>query len=216
MGYRLPFRNRDEAAEYLLQALKTYRGQDPLILAIPRGAVPMAARIAAGLGGEANVVLVRKLRAPHQPELAIGAIDESGQYFLNHYAQGLSVDEEYLEREKQLQMKVLRERRELYTPARPQVDPRERIVIVVDDGIATGSTMMAALRALRSKSPKRLIAATAIAPSDTLARLRPYADEIVCLETPLNFQAVGQFFEDFSQVSDEEVVHLLRESRQSA
>ena len=216
MGYSLPFRNRGEAAEYLLQSLRVYRGQNPLVLAIPRGAVPMAARIAEGLGGEANVVLVRKLRAPHQPELAIGAIDETGHCYLNPYAQGLSIGEEYLEREKRLQLKTLQERRKLYTPARSQVDPRERIVIVVDDGIATGSTMMAALRALRTKGPKKLIAATAVAPPDTLERLRPYADEIVCLEAPLNFQAVGQFFEDFSQVSDEDVVDLLRESRHSA
>lgn len=212
----MPFRNRDEAAEYLIQALKPYRGQNPLVLAIPRGAVPMAVKIAQALDGEVNVVLVRKLRAPHQPELAIGAIDESGHYFLSPYAQALGISEEYIEKEKRLQMQTLQERRALYTPARLMVNPRERIVVVVDDGIATGSTMTAALRALRAQGPKKLIVATAVAPPDTLQRLASYADEIVCLEAPPKFQAVGQFFEDFSQVSDEEVVDLLRLSRQSA
>lgn len=207
---RLPFRNRDQAAEQLSKALEKYRGRNPLILAIPRGAVPMAARIAEALGGEADVILVRKLRAPDQPELAVGAIDESGHYYLHPYAQALDLDDAYLDREKQIQMKTLRERRALYTPARPPVDPKGRVVIVVDDGIATGSTMIAALQALRVKSPERLVAATAVAPADTLRRLEPYADEIVCLEVPPYFHAVGEFFEDFSQVSDEEVVDWLR------
>jgi len=212
----LPFRDREQAAEQLAKALEKYRGKNPLILAIPRGAVPMAARIAEFLGGEADVVLVRKLRAPDQPELAVGAIDESGHYYLHPYAQALDLDDAYLEREKQFQMRTLRERRALYTPARPPVDPKGRVVIVVDDGIATGSTMIAALQALRVKGPERLVAATAVAPADTLRRLEAYADEIVCLEVPPYFHAVGEFFEDFSQVSDEEVVALLRRRRQSA
>lgn len=212
----MPFRDRYQAADKLAKALEKYHGKNPLVLAIPRGAVPMAARIAEALGGEADVVLVRKLRAPDQPELAVGAIDETGHYYLHPYAQQLDLSDEYLEKERGLQMRTLRERRARYTPARPPVDPRGRVVIVVDDGIATGSTMIAALQALRAKSPERLIAAAAVAPPDTLKRLDPYADEIVCLEVPPYFHAVGEFFEDFSQVSDEEVVALLQRWRQSA
>lgn len=208
----MTFRNREEAASLLARELVRYRGQNPLILAIPRGAVPMARIIADALGGEADVVLVRKLRAPSQKELAIGSIDEHGHTFLTEYARALGVSHAYLEKEKREQMDVLQERRRRYTEARPPVDPAGRIVIVVDDGIATGSTMIAALKSIREKNPARLIAAAAVAPSENVERIRPYADQVVCLETPRDFYAVGQFFEDFSQVEDEEVLALLKES----
>lgn len=203
------FRDRDDAARRLAEALAQYRGQHPLVLAIPRGAVPMARIIADALGGEVDVVLVRKLRAPGNPEFALGAIDESGWTYLGDYAEHVAGSARYLEAEKSAQMEVMRERRASYTPVRPPLDPAGRIVIVVDDGLATGSTMIAALHALRAKHPRKLVCAVPVSPPDTLEKVSPHADEVVCLHAPDMFYAVGQFYQSFPQVSDDEVVALL-------
>lgn len=204
------FHNREHAARLLAEKLAGYRGQHSLVLGIPRGAVPMARVIAEALNGDLDVVLVHKLGAPGNPELAIGSVDESGHVFLHEYAWDLDVDEKYIEREKQAQLKTLHHRRAQYTPVRPPLNPTGRIVIVVDDGIATGASMIAALRAVRAKQPAKLIAAVAVAPLETAARIREEADEVVCLDTPYDFMAVGQYFEDFSQVSDEQAIAILR------
>lgn len=170
----------------------------------------MARIVADALGGELDVVLVHKLRAPGQPELAIGAIDEAGHVYLGDYARALGIRAGYIRQEKEAQLENLRQRRSLYTPYRAPINPTGRIVIVVDNGIATGSTMIAALRALRARKPARLVAAFAVAPFSTLERIQAGADEVVCLHAPDEFYAVGQFFEDFSQVSDEEVIEILK------
>ena len=202
------FQNREEAARLLARRLSAYyRNKHPLVLGIPRGAVPMAKIIADALGGELDVVLVRKLGHPSQPELAVGAIDESGKVFYSDYA--YEIDEGYLEAEKRRQLEVIRNRRAQYTPHRPPIDPKDRIVIVVDDGIATGSTMTAALRAIRARQPKKLVVAVAVASSQAARAMREEADALVCLKVPAEFYAVGQFFKYFDQVSDEDVIKIL-------
>lgn len=205
----MPFENRAEAATLLAGRLSRYRGRNPLVLAIPRGAVPMARIIAGALDGEVDVVLVRKLRAPGNPELAIGSIDEAGHVALAEDAKDLWITDEYLEREQREQLEVLRTRRERYGTTRPAASAAGRVVIVLDDGVATGSTMMAALKAVRARRPAWLVAAMAVAPPETLKRLRPLADEVVCLEAPPVFYAIGSFFRDFAQVSDEDVIAIL-------
>jgi putative phosphoribosyl transferase len=203
------FEDRLDAGRRLAQALAAYKGRHPLVLAIPRGAVEMGAEIARLLGGELDVVLVKKLRAPGSPEFAIGAIDESGWIYLAGYAASAGANEAYLARERAEELELLRRRRALYTPARAPVDPAGRIAIVVDDGIATGASMIAALHAVRAKKPARLVCAVPVAPAASLEQIRPYADELVCLETPEEFMAVSQFYRHFAQVEDEAVVALL-------
>lgn len=203
------FEDRLDAGRRLAQALAAYKGRHSLVLAIPRGAVAMGAEIAKRLGGELDVVLVKKLRAPGSPEFAIGAIDETGWTYVAPHARSSGADEAYLEREKAAQLELLRRRRAQYTPARASADPAGRVAIVVDDGIATGASMIAALHAVRAKQPAKLVCAVPVAPPESLESLRPYADELVCLEAPEDFMAVGQFYRHFEQVEDEEVVALL-------
>lgn len=203
------FRDRCHAARLLAEALIEYRGRNPLVLAIPRGAIPMGRVIADHLGGELDVVLVRKLGAPGQPELAIGSVDEDGEVYLTGAARLLGAGTPYFEEERKRQMALIRSRRELYTPARGPISPGGRITLVLDDGIATGSTMIAALRATRRKRPLELLAVTSVLPLESIDRIRRDADRIVYLYAPDFFGSVGEFFADFSQVSDEEVIEAL-------
>ncbi|MEW6681303.1 MAG: phosphoribosyltransferase family protein [Nitrospirota bacterium] len=212
----LTFRDRAHAARSLVDRLAEYRGQRPLVLAIPRGAVPMAAIIADALGGEVDVVLVRKLGAPGQPELAIGAVDEMGRVSLVHTARDLGISEAYIAREVEAQLKVIRARRSLYTPVHPPIDPAGRVAIVVDDGIATGATMLSALAAVRERKPATLVAAIGVAPADVVWRVQDLSDRVVCLVTPEVMFAVGEFYRDFPSVSDEEVVDILSKHRAPA
>ena len=203
------FKDRSDAAEQLAERLRHLKGEHPLVLAIPRGAVPMAKRLAETLEGELDVVLVRKLGAPGNPEYAVGAVSEDGTVELSAHGQSLC-SEDYIAHEVDAQLRTLQARRQSYTPVRPPIDPSGRVVIVVDDGSATGATMVAALQTLRRRAPQRLIAGLGVAPPDALRRIEAEADAVYCLLTPAAFYAVGQHFSDFRQVSDEEVIELLR------
>lgn len=204
------FQDRDDAARQLATRLAAFRGHNPLILAIPRGAVPMGKRLAELLDGEMDVVLVRKLRAPYSPEVAIGSVDESGWSYIAPYAAEVGADQDYIAEEKHRQLETIRSRRVQYSPIRPPIDPAGRVVIVVDDGLATGATMISALHSLRRQHPARLVCAVPVSSPEALEKIRAMADEVVCLHAPVGFQAVGQFYRQFPQVEDDEVIRLLR------
>lgn len=207
------FRNREDAAHKLAMKLKGRPLHNPLVLAIPRGGVVTGAVLAQELGADLDVVLSRKLRAPFQPELALGAIAEDGRFWLNDYARDLLEEQsDYLEQEKKHQLEEIARRKKLFRAVRPAAPVADRSVIVTDDGIATGSTMIAALQIVKTQKPRELIVASPVAPPDRLAEVRKWCDDVVCLLTTSQFWAIGQFYEDFEQVEDEEVVRLLKDS----
>lgn len=206
----LVFTDREDAGRQLAKALARFKGTDPLVLAIPRGGVPIGAIVAAELGGQLDVVLVHKLRAPHSPETAIGAIDERGEVTLAAYADVLNLDTTMLEEEKRYQLEVLRRRRIDYAQIRSRIERVNRPIIVVDDGLATGLTMVAALKNARLDQPSRLVAAVPVAAQDSIDQVRPYSDELVCLNASREFYSVGQFYQSFHAVSDAEVLQLLK------
>jgi hypothetical protein len=208
------FRNREDAALQLAKHLKALKLKDPVVLGIPRGGVVTAAVLARELGAELDVVLSRKLRAPYQPELAIGAIGEDGEVYLNAFAREVSgVTEAYIREERDHQIAEIARRSKLFRAVKPPAEVTGRSVIVTDDGIATGSTMLAALHVLSARKPHEIIVAVPVAPPETLERFRPRCSRVECLLTPGDFGAISQFYADFQQVEDEEAVRLLRESR---
>lgn len=203
------YADREEAALALAHALRKWRGTHPLVVAIPRGAVPMAATIARELAGEVDVVLVRKLGAPGNREFAVGSVDETGWTYTAPHAAAAGAGAAYLAEQVRSELATIGTRRARYTPQRGPRDARDRVVIVVDDGLATGATMIAALHALRARGPRTLVCAVPVASEEALSLVRPLADEVVCLDTPAFFHAVGQVYRDFRQVTDDEVVATL-------
>jgi putative phosphoribosyl transferase len=212
----LPFRDRKEAATRLAAALDKYRGKNPLVVAIPRGGVPIGRIVADALGGELDVVLVRKLGAPNHPEYAIGSVDEAGNIELTGYAAQAGANERYAREAANRQLEVIGRRRAQYSQDRAAIPVAGRTAIVVDDGLATGSTMIAALKALRAREPERLVCAVPVAARESLVAVSRFADEVVCLATPEPFYAVSPYYQDFSAVSDEEVVEILAARERSS
>ncbi|UCD74649.1 MAG: phosphoribosyltransferase, partial [Phycisphaerales bacterium] len=206
------FRNREDAGQQLATRLADLADQQPVVLALPRGGVVVGAQIAMTLGAPLDVLVVRKLGAPGRPELAIGAVtvSDSPHVVLNHdVVRALCVDEEYIEQETDRQLAEVRRRQEAYRRGREAVSIADQTVVVVDDGIATGATARAGLVALSRSNVAKLILAVPVAPSETIERMAEEVDEVVCLHTPMIFYAVGAFYTDFSQTTDEEVVALL-------
>ena len=204
------FRDREDAARRLAARLKGPL-RNPLVLAIPRGGVVTGAVLAQELGAELDIVLSRKLRAPMQPEFAIGAISEDGQIYLNpDVGAVIGLSDDYVAQEGRRQIAEIARRKKLFREMRPQASVAGRSVIVTDDGIATGSTMIAALQVVRTQKPHELIVAVPVAPPDRLEEVRRWCDDVVCLHFPQSFWAIGQFYADFSQVEDSQVVELLR------
>jgi putative phosphoribosyl transferase len=203
------FAGRNDAAEHLAGQLAHLKGSRPLVLAIPRGAVPMGRVVADRLDGDLDIVLVRKLRSPFNSEFAIGAIDESGAFELSADAAYAGGGREYMEREKAEQLARIRERRAAWSRVRAPMSPKGRLTIVIDDGLATGATMVAALRFVRQHGPARLLCAVPVASTKGIHNVQDIADEVVVAHVPEFFGAVSQFYRDFSQVDDEEVAQLL-------
>jgi predicted phosphoribosyltransferase len=210
------FRDRRDAALQLARELKEYKDKKPLVLGVPRGGVVTGSILARELEGDIDVVLTRKLRAPGNPELAMGSVDENGNVYLNEeIARILGVSERTIEEERHRQLQVIRRRAESYRRIYPKIPLEDRIVLVTDDGIATGATMRAAIQSAKAGSPRKLIAAIPVGPPEQVAELEPEVDEIVCLLRPPYFAAVGQFYERFEQVEDSDVERILTEFAKS-
>jgi putative phosphoribosyl transferase len=217
MRRRLIFADRDEAGELLAEEVAALGLAEPLVVALPRGGVPVGAAIARRLNAPLDVALVRKLGAPGEPELAIGAVTDGAapEIVLNdRLVAALGVSPAYIEAEAARQLSAIEERRRAYAGLRPNIAPAGRTAIIVDDGVATGMTMRAAARGVRRLRPSRLIVATPVASQEALAMLRSEADATVCLSAPRRFLSVGSFYRSFGQVSEEEVARLLREAPQ--
>jgi putative phosphoribosyl transferase len=207
------FEDRRQAGSLLAAALRRFRHDDPVVLALPRGGVPVAYEVAEALGASLDVILVRKMGAPGHSEYAIGAVVDGSepQLVLNDEAiRTLGVSNAYIEAEKGRQLSEIERRRKLYRQGRPAIPVKGRTVLVVDDGIATGATVKAALEALSRAGAGRTILAVPVASTQALAELTPLADEVVCLASPTPFHAVGLHYLDFEQISDEQVIELLR------
>ncbi len=209
------FADRTDAGRRLAARLGHLAGADPVVLALPRGGVPVGFEVAKALGAPLDVLLVRKIGAPFQPELAAGAVVDGAEPVLvrnEEVIRAYGIDEDWIAAEAARQLAEIERRRRLYRGDRPAPSVRGRTAILVDDGIATGTTVRAALRALAELGPRRRVLAVPVAPPDTIARLAREAEEIVVLEEPEWMAAVGQFYRDFTQTEDAEVVRLLAEA----
>lgn len=207
---QLIFKDRVDAGRRLARLLEKYRGQDAVVYALPRGGVPVAREVARTLDCPLDLIIIRKIGHPGNPEYALAAVAEDGLLVVNeeHLAR---VDRQWFEAEKARQIQEARRRRELYLQGRESVSAAGKIAILVDDGIATGSTMLVAVNKVRQEKPAKIVVAVAVSPKDTAARFAAEVDEFVAVIIPEIFWgAIGYYYEDFSQVADEEVVALLK------
>jgi predicted phosphoribosyltransferase len=209
------FRDRAEAGRLLAGKLDEFRGRpDVIVLALPRGGVPVAFEVARAIGAPLDVLMVRKLGVPGHEELAMGALASGDRRVLNREViQALKIDDETIEAAVRKEQRELQRRERAYRDDRPFPDLAGRVVILVDDGLATGSTMRAAVAAVREQGPERVVVAVPTAAPSTCEEFRDLADDCVCVMTPEPFRAVGLWYEDFSQTSDEEVRELLRRAQ---
>jgi putative phosphoribosyl transferase len=206
------FRDRIQVGKLLAERIIELKVSKPLVLAIPRGGVPVAKEIALALRAPLDLVITRKIGAPGEPEFAIGAVTQDGDMIVDEETVRMfGITERYLQEEKARQTHEIRERLRKYRGNRPYPELAGKTVIIVDDGIATGNTMIAAIESLRRKNPSCIILAIGVAPRETVVKLSKVADQVVCLDTPEPFYAIGQFYENFEQVEDKEVTQMLAE-----
>jgi putative phosphoribosyl transferase len=205
----MPFLDRADAGRQLGQALTRFRDAEPVVLALPRGGVPVGLEVARALGAPLDVVVVRKLGAPGHPEFAVGAIAAGAVYVDQSIVRQLGVRPAYLEQVTAVEARELARREQTYRAGRPPLEIAGRLVILVDDGLATGATIRAAIASLRQRGPARVVVAAPVGAPETVARLREAADEVVCLETPPDFRAVSLAYRDFAPTSDGEVMRCL-------
>jgi putative phosphoribosyl transferase len=214
------FTDRKEAGRRLAAALMRFKGESPVVLGVPRGGVPVAYEVARALEAPLDIIVARKLGAPGHHELGLGAIVDGDhpQSVLNEdIIRELDVSAQYIQTEIEAELKEIRRRQAAYRKGRPAAGVAGRTVIVIDDGIATGGSIRAALRGVRRMGPGKVVLAVPVAPPETIVALSGEADEIVCLEAPEYFMAIGEFYDDFSQTGDDEVIELLEAaSRRSA
>jgi predicted phosphoribosyltransferase len=206
------FQNRIHAGRRLARALVKYRAGHPVVLALPRGGVPVAAEVATALDAPLDLVLVRKIGVPGQPELAMGVTDGEKATIVRNseIIESCGVDEREFDAVCNEELAEIERRRKRYLGDRARAKVKDEVVIVVDDGIATGATILAVVRAVREQKPKELVLAVPVAPLDTIKKLHPEVDAIVCLDTPEELGAVGYFYRDFHQIGDEEVIATLK------
>ncbi len=210
------YENRSDAGKRLALELLRYRRDDPIILALPRGGAVVGAEIALALDAPLDLILVRKLGVPWQPELAMGAVVDGARPYVvrnDDILAQLDLPEEEFRAICERELEEIERRRKLYLGDRPRADLEDRVVIVVDDGIATGATARAALKAVRSRMPGRAVLAVPVAPTSTLEGLSAEADDVICLQSHEPFNAIGAFYEDFRQIGDSEVIELLSKVR---
>lgn len=202
------FYNRDDAAQQLAEGLKKYRNEDAIILAVPRGGVPIGKIVSRVLGFPLDIILTKKIGHPANKEYAIGAVGINDSYFTDA---GDSVSSDYVKQEVERVRSGLKERYELYMGDKEPLDLYNKTVIIVDDGIATGSTLLATIKLARAKGAVKVIIAAPVGPPRSVKKLREAADEVVCLHVPPDFNAVGQYYQEFDQVSDDEVRAMLND-----
>ena len=208
----MPFKDRSDAGRRLASKLSEYKDQQPAILALPRGGVPVAAEVAAALNAPLDLILVRKIGVPFQPELAMGAVSDGKAPIIvrnEDVIAAAQIDDKEFQAICNEELAEIERRRVRYLGNRERIDISGRTTIVIDDGVATGATTRAALHAARARNPKRLVLAVPVAPPDAIADLRRDADDVICLESHGFLGAIGAYYLDFRQVSDEEVVRLL-------